>query len=295
MRLVTFADGGSARTGAVVGDRVIDLNRASNGEIPTTMLDLLAQGDAGLERARRLLAGAGTEGVPLRQARLLAPIPRPPKNVMALGLNYREHAIESARARGQEVVFPEVPVIFTKAATSVVGPDADIVVDYELTQKPDWEVELGFVIGRQAKNVSRDRAYDHIAGYLVCNDVSARDLQFAHQQFFRGKSLDTFCPLGPWIVTRDEIPDPQRLGIRLRVNGVTKQDSNTSELIFDVPSIVETLSHGITLEPGDVIITGTPSGVGVARTPPEFLQPGDVVEAEIDGIGVLRNRVASAR
>jgi 2-keto-4-pentenoate hydratase/2-oxohepta-3-ene-1,7-dioic acid hydratase in catechol pathway len=214
---------------------------------------------------------------------------------MALGLNYREHAIESARARGQEVVFPEVPVIFTKAATSVIGPDADIVVDYEVTKKPDWEVELGFVIGRTARYVPQARAYEYVAGYLVCNDVSARDLQFAHQQFFRGKSLDTFCPLGPWIVTRDEIPDPQKLGIRLRVNGVTKQDSNTSELIFDVPSIVETLSHGITLEPGDVIITGTPSGVGVARTPPEFLHPGDVVEAEIDGIGVLRNRVASAR
>jgi len=295
MRLVTYVEGDSARLGAVVDDRVVDLARVSGGEVPATMLELLGQGDAGMERARRALEGARGQGTPLGQAQLLAPIPRTPKNVMALGLNYREHAIESARARGQQVVFPEVPVIFTKAATSIIGPDADIVVDYELTQKPDWEVELAFVIGARARDVARADAFGVVAGYMVANDVSARDLQFAHQQFFRGKSLDTFCPLGPWLVTRDEIPDPGQLGIRLRVNGVTKQDSSTNELIFDVPAIVETLSHGITLEPGDVILTGTPSGVGVARTPPEFLRPGDVVEAEIERIGVLRNRVAAAR
>ncbi len=294
MRLVTFRLGGVERVGAVMGDRVVDLHAASNGEVPATMLELLAQGDAGMERARRVLAQAQDQGVPLSQVTLLAPVPRPPKNVMALGLNYREHAIESARARGEQVVFPEVPVIFTKASTSVIGPEAEIVVPYDVTTKADWEVELAVVIGARAKRVKAADALGYVAGYTVANDVSARDLQFAHQQFFRGKSLDTFCPLGPWLVTRDEIPNPHALRITLRVNGVTKQDSSTSELIFDVPTIIETLAAGLTLEPGDVILTGTPSGVGVARVPPEFLQPGDMVEAEIEGIGVLRNRVVAA-
>ena len=214
---------------------------------------------------------------------------------MAIGLNYREHAIESATAKNQPVVFPTVPVIFTKAVTSVIGPDAEIVVDHAVTKQPDWEVELAFVIGAVAKNVEAANALEYIAGYTVANDVSARDLQFSHGQFFKGKSLDTFCPLGPWLVTRDEIPDPGSLRVRLRVNGVTKQNSNTSEFIFDVPTIVEWLSSGLTLEPGDIVLTGTPSGAGFARSPQEFLQPGDVVEAEIERIGVLRNRVVSGR
>jgi 2-keto-4-pentenoate hydratase/2-oxohepta-3-ene-1,7-dioic acid hydratase in catechol pathway len=296
MRLVTFSTaGGSPRLGAMSGDRVLDLNEVSAGEVPATMLELLAQGDAGMERARDAVKRSSSGGVALADVKLLSPIPRPPKNVMAIGLNYREHAIESATAKGQPVVFPSVPVIFTKAATSVIGPDDAIEIDDDVTKQVDWETELAVVIGARAKNVSKSDAFSYIAGYTAANDVSARDLQFAHVQFFRGKSLDTFCPLGPWLVTRDELPDPSNLAIKLRVNGVTKQDSSTAELIFDVPSIIETLSSGTTLEPGDVILTGTPSGVGFARSPQEFLMPGDVVEVEIEGIGVLRNPVTAAR
>jgi 2-keto-4-pentenoate hydratase/2-oxohepta-3-ene-1,7-dioic acid hydratase in catechol pathway len=293
MRLVTYQGESGPRTGAVVGERVVDLNEASGGEVPVSMLQLLEQGDAGIERARAAAERGAGSGRPLSEVRLLAPIPRPAKNVIALGLNYREHAAESARAKGQPVVYPSVPVIFTKAVTAVIGPDASIEVDYDVTQQPDWEVELAFVIGKRGKDIKATDAYGYIAGYTAANDVSARDLQFAHSQFFKGKSLDTFCPLGPWIVTRDELPDPGSLRVQTRVNGVTKQDSNTSELIFDVPSIVEWLSAGMTLEPGDVVITGTPSGVGFARTPQEFLRPGDVLETEIEGIGVLRNAVTS--
>lgn len=295
MRLVTYLEDGSARLGAVVGDRVVDLNRASGGAVPSTMLELLARGDAGIEQARAALSGAEGQGVELSSVTLLSPVPRPPKNPMALGLNYREHAIESATAKGQPVVFPAVPMIFSKAATSVIGPGAAIEIDDRATQQVDWEIELAIVIGTTAKNVRKEDAFNYIAGYTVANDVSARDLQFAHVQFFRGKSQDTHCPLGPWLVTRDEIPDPGDLDVKLRVNGVTKQDSNTSELIFDIPTIIETLSAGMTLEPGDVILTGTPSGVGFARNPQEFLKPGDVVEAEIEKIGVLRNPVTAAR
>jgi 2-keto-4-pentenoate hydratase/2-oxohepta-3-ene-1,7-dioic acid hydratase in catechol pathway len=295
MRLVTFSNGGAPRVGAVTGDRVFDLSEASAGAVPATMLELLAQGDAGMVRARTALQRASGGGVAISDVVLLSPIPRPPKNVMAIGLNYREHAIEGATAKGQPVVFPAVPVIFTKAATSVIGPNAAIEIDEGVTQQVDWEIELAIIIGSRAKNVPAAEAFNYIAGYTAANDVSARDLQFAHVQFFRGKSLDTFCPLGPWLVTRDEVPDPGNLAVKLRVNGVTKQDSTTAELIFDVPSIIETLSSGMTLEPGDVILTGTPSGVGFARSPQEFLKPGDVVEAEIEGIGVLRNPVIAAR
>ncbi len=187
---------------------------------------------------------------------------------------------------------PEDPIFFTKATTTVNGPYDPILIDPKVSERIDWEVELGVIIGRTGKNIPAAQALEYIYGYTVINDVSARDLQARHKQWFKGKSLDGSCPSGPWIVTADEIADPHALGLRLRVNGVVKQESNTSQLIYNLPVIIETLSAGLTLEPGDIIATGTPAGVGFARNPPEFLKPGDVVEAEVDSIGLLRNPVA---
>jgi 2-keto-4-pentenoate hydratase/2-oxohepta-3-ene-1,7-dioic acid hydratase in catechol pathway len=210
---------------------------------------------------------------------------------MCLGLNYAEHAKESAEARGREYQQHQHPVFFTKATHTINRHEAAIPFDPAVSEQIDWEAELGVILGRGGKNISIEQAYDHVFGYTCLNDVSARDLQANHSQFFKGKSLDGACPLGPWIVTADEIPDPQRLHVTCRVNGVVKQDANTAVMIFHVPDIIAILSRGMTLDAGDIIATGTPSGVGFARKPPEFLKPGDVVEVEIEKIGVLRNRV----
>ncbi|MDP8922688.1 MAG: fumarylacetoacetate hydrolase family protein, partial [Chloroflexota bacterium] len=234
--------------------------------------------------------GAGL--LPCSEVKLLAPIPRPRKNVFALGLNYSEHVAEGARARGVEVKLPEYPVFFTKAVTAVIGPEDPIPFDGRLSDKWDWEAELAVVIGKGGRDIPKARALEHVFGYTCLNDVSVRDVQRKHGgQFFRGKSIDGTCPIGPWIVTRDEVPNVQNLRIGTKVNGVQKQDSNTSYMIFDVATTIESLSAGMTLEPGDIIATGTPDGVGFARTPPELLKPGDVVEVEVEGIGVLRNAV----
>jgi 2-keto-4-pentenoate hydratase/2-oxohepta-3-ene-1,7-dioic acid hydratase in catechol pathway len=254
-----------------------------------SLLDLIDLGAEGLALAAR----ASGPRVALEPERWLAPIPLPRRNIVCLGLNYADLAAESARARGRPVSLPEVPLFFTKATHTVNGPYAPIPFDASVSSDIDWEAELAVVIGRRGKNIARAESRDYIFGYAVLNDVSARDLQTAHGQFFKGKSLDGACPLGPWIVTADELPDPLHLPIRCRVNGVVKQESNTDQLIFDVPAIVEWLSRGLTLDPGDIIATGTPGGVGFARTPPEFLKPGDVVETEIEGIGMLRNPVVA--
>jgi 2-keto-4-pentenoate hydratase/2-oxohepta-3-ene-1,7-dioic acid hydratase in catechol pathway len=220
-----------------------------------------------------------------------APIPRPRKNVFCLGLNYAAHARESASARGKDVSIPTIPVIFSKAPTTVNGPFADIHVDRAVTTQVDWEVELGVVIGLTGINIPRATALDHVFGYTVINDISARDVQNAHMQWFKGKSLDGTCPMGPVVVTADEFGDPQAKGLTCRVNGVIKQASSTGDMIFPVATIIEWLSKGMTLEAGDVIATGTPEGVGMGRTPKEFLVDGDVVETDILGIGTLRNRI----
>jgi 2-keto-4-pentenoate hydratase/2-oxohepta-3-ene-1,7-dioic acid hydratase in catechol pathway len=231
---------------------------------------------------------------PIERVRLYAPIPRPAKNIVCLGLNYASHMEETARARGRPVKIPEVPVFFTKAPTTVSGPADPIPWDRAVTEQVDYEVELGVVIGAGGRNISRDKALEHVFGYTVINDVSARDLQQRHMQWFKGKSLDGFCPMGPWLVTADEFGDPQHKRVSLRVNGVVKQSSTTASMIFSVAVIIEFLSRGMTLEPGDIISTGTPEGVGLGRTPPEYLQDGDLVEAEVEGIGVLRNRVVAS-
>ena len=218
--------------------------------------------------------------------RLEAPVPRPRK-VICIGLNYRDHAREA------KLDLPEYPLMFSKFSTSVIGPGAGILIPPGST-KVDYEAELGVVIGRRARTVSRETALDHVLGYTNLNDVSARDFQFADGQWQRGKSCDTFCPIGEAIVTTDEIPDPHTLSIRLRLNGETLQDSNTDQLVFGIPELVSYLSQTLTLEAGDLIATGTPPGVGFARTPPIFLRAGDRVEVEIQGLGVLANPVRAA-
>lgn len=288
MRLVTYRDESGTHIGALHDDTLVVLDA-----LAPDMLTLIDSGADGLARARAALERAATTR-PLNSVRLLAPIPRPRQNVICLGMNYRAHAIESDRARGREPKLPEHPVFFTKAVSSVCGPDDDIPLDPRVTQQLDYEVELAFIIGRPGKNIPRSDALSYVFGYTIVNDISARDLQMRHQQFFKGKSLDRACPMGPWIVTADEIPDPSRLGLRLRLNGETRQDSDTSDMIFDIPAIIEVLSLGMSLEPGTIVATGTPSGVGLGRTPPEYMRPGDVMEAEVDHIGVLRNRIVAA-
>ena len=228
------------------------------------------------------------------RTRLLSPIPVPRKNVICLGVNYQEHIDEGVRARGVQLNTPEVPVFFTKPATAVIG-DQGRVLAHSATDKIDWEVELAVVIGRKGRNIPRAKANDYIFGYTVCLDMTARDLQRRHLQWWKGKSLDTFCPLGPSIVHKSAMPDPKSVRLQCRVNGETMQDGNTRDMIFDIPATIESLSDGLTLEPGDIISTGTPSGVGFARTPPIFLHPGDKVEGEVEGIGVLEVKIAAAR
>ena len=229
---------------------------------------------------------------PLSSVKLLAPIPDPKRNVMCLGLNYAEHAAEHYSTTGQQTELPDYPIVFNKATTTVNGPFDDIPFDPNVSDEYDWEVELAVIIGRKGKNISREQALDWVYGYTVLNDVSARDLQRRHKQFFLGKSLDGACPMGPWIVTADEVDDPQALRITCQVNDVIKQDSSTKLMIFDVSATIEHLSLGMTLLPGDIIATGTPSGVGFARQPPEFLKAGDVVVCEVEGIGRIKNTVA---
>lgn len=303
MRLATYERRGAVRLGAVVGDRVVDLaalsERDDGRRLPADMLAFIDDGAANLARARQVLAGPdlSRESHPLAEVRLLAPIPRPRQNVIAVGRNYTEHVAEGARARGQAVTLPEHPVYFTKRASAVIGPDADIPWDAELTEGLDWEAELAVVFGRRGKDIPPDRADEYVFGYTCGNDISARELQIKRHggQWFKGKSLDGSCPLGPWIVTTDELPDPHGLKLACRVNGQVKQHASTSMMIFNIPTMVAELSAGLTLEPGDVLLTGTPSGVGFARNPPEFLRPGDLVEVEIEGIGVLRNRLVAAK
>ncbi|HZQ38756.1 MAG TPA: fumarylacetoacetate hydrolase family protein, partial [Dehalococcoidia bacterium] len=277
MRLVSYLDAsGDDRAGIVRGDAIIDLvfwGRAARRTLPQTINNLIEMGPEGLEGARAALEAAGnypigSNGIlPLEGARLTAPIPNPRRNIICLGRNYVEHALESAAARGTATPPPAHPVYFTKATTAINGPFDPIPYDPAFSTEIDWEVELGVILGTGGRNILEERALDHVFGYTVINDVTARDLQNRHLQWHLGKSFDGSCPMGPWIVTADDLPDPHTLRISLRVNGVTKQDSNTSYMAFRIPRIVKEVSAGLRLEPGDVILTGTPSGVGFARKP----------------------------
>jgi 2-keto-4-pentenoate hydratase/2-oxohepta-3-ene-1,7-dioic acid hydratase in catechol pathway len=263
----------------------VDLAEADPG-LPATVREILGLGPEGLARAEAA-AKIGTARFDHDMASLLAPVPDARK-VICLGLNYRDHAIES----GAEI--PNEPVVFNKFPSALIGPEAPILLP-PISQEVDYEAELVAVIGVGGRDIPRERAMEHVGGYAVGHDVSARDWQLHKpaRQWLAGKTFDTFAPLGPAVVTADEVPDPHALGIRLRLNGRTMQDSNTSQLIFRVDEVIAYISRIATLEPGDLIFTGTPPGVGMARNPQVWLKPGDVVEVEIDGLGTLRNPVAS--
>jgi 2-keto-4-pentenoate hydratase/2-oxohepta-3-ene-1,7-dioic acid hydratase in catechol pathway len=280
MRYLTFSAPGDTtpRLGALEDERVVAL--------PGTLIDLIRSG--GLKAS-----GYRGENYPVDAIRWHAPIPRPSKNVFCVGRNYLTHIEEGARARGVEVKIPGAPVFFTKAPTAVTGPFDDIPWDRSVTNQVDWEAELGVVIGKTGRNIPKTAALDHVFGYTVINDVTARDVQNKHFQFFKGKTLDGFCPIGPVVVTPDEFGHPQGKHLTLKVNGVLKQNGNTRDMIFAVDEIIASLSHGMTLEAGDIIACGTPDGCGFGRTPPEFLQDGDIMETAIEGIGAMRNRIAA--
>jgi 2-keto-4-pentenoate hydratase/2-oxohepta-3-ene-1,7-dioic acid hydratase in catechol pathway len=290
MKFLTFEKNGQARLG-VLGDggRVIDVAAAGG---PADMLSLLKGGSAALEQAKRTVASAKPDAsLPLDGLKILAPIPHPTKNVFCVGRNYAAHVAEGARVRGQQVQVPEFPEFFTKAPTAVNHQDGIVPLDPKVTQRFDYEVELAVVIGKAGKNIPAAQAMDHVFGFTIVNDITGRDLQRRHGQWFKGKTLDGTCPIGPVVVEKSALPNFADLAIRMRVNGEVRQDDRTSSMVHKVPQIIESLSAGLTLEPGDVIATGTPSGVGYAMDPPQYLKGGDVVEAEVEGIGVLRNTI----
>lgn len=311
MRLVTFVRLGEPRLGAVVGEQVIDLNAAyqywqecggvprakelAAAVLPPDMVEFLSGGEPSLaaarETLRRVTALEGTplaaRGIvyPLRAVTLRAPVPRPTKLIL-VGLNYRDHAEEA------KMKIPEEPTLFSKYAQSVIGPGEAIRIP-KVSDKIDYEGEFAFVIGKRGKDIARERALEYVAGYTIVHDVSCRDYQMRTGQWMIGKTFDTFAPMGPYLVLKDEIPDPHNLDLTLTLNGQVMQHSNTKNLIFNVFDLVAYMSQVFTLEPGDVVSTGTPAGVGFARKPPVFLKPGDVVRIEIAGLGVLENPVAA--
>ena len=284
MKLLRFAEGEKATLGVLRGDEVVSL--AGLADDYPTMTSLIAGGAAALERVRSF-ADAAAPHAKLADVHLLAPVERPGK-FLAIGMNYRKH-IEEAKRLG--IATPENQFWFNKQTSCLAGPYDD--TDPGVTEQLDYEVELCVVIGASAKRVSRADAKDHVFGYMVCNDVSARDWQKHAPTFTVGKSFDTHGPVGPWIVTADEVPDPHALRLRAFVNGEPRQDGNTSELVYDVWDQIAYLSTAFTLDPGDLLATGTPDGVGIAMTPPRFLRPGDIVRCEIEGIGAIENKVVA--
>jgi 2-keto-4-pentenoate hydratase/2-oxohepta-3-ene-1,7-dioic acid hydratase in catechol pathway len=295
MKLVTFSPlpSGGPRPGLLLeGKRVVDIPAALGAaEGTTSMLGLIRAGDAMLARLRELAAAPAAAAIALADVKLHAPIPRPAKNIFCVGWNYLPHFQEGAAKLQDDRKLPEHPVFFSKVPTTVNGPYDTIPYMGSLSTQLDWEVELGVVIGAGGKDISQDDALRHVWGYTAINDVSWRDIQRRHGgQWHKGKSLDGTCPMGPCIVTADSL-EWAALQVTCRVNGEVKQDSNTRQMYFKLPRLIAELSAGMTLEPGDIISTGTPEGVGYARTPPEFLKPGDLLETEVEGIGVLRNPV----
>lgn len=289
LKLVTYQSAGRVKPGLLRGNGIVDLSA-----IAPDMIGLIELGAEGLARATQIAASA-PNSVALEEAVLLAPIHNPRRNILCVGKNYIAHTEEAAAARGEEAETIDYPVIFTKATTCINGPYSDIPFDAGVSEKIDYEAELAVIIGRKLINGTREEAMDAVFGYTVLNDVTARDLQTLHKQFFKGKSLDGSCPIGPWIVTTDDVPDPYALRITCHVNGELRQDSAGEVMTFDIPTIITHLSRGMTLLPGDIIATGTPSGVGFAMRPPRFLRPGDVVECGITGIGSISNRIAAEK
>lgn len=258
----------------------------------STMLELIESYESlSLKIAERLQSVPMAHGIPAKQVKYMAPIPHPRHDIICVGHNYTEHVRESLRFAGKEFKLPQYPMFFSKHVTRAVGHEGTISAHADITRQLDYEVELAVVIGKTCDHVSPQDVWTHIFGYSIANDVSARELQRRHGQFFFGKSLDDFFPMGPVIVTPDDLPEPLHLQVTSRVNGEPRQNGNTSDFIFDIGRLVCELSAGITLEPGDILITGTPSGVGMGFNPPKFMKAGDIVECEIEGIGILRNKV----
>ena len=302
MKLVTYAHDHATAFGLMLRDgRILDLARAAGSAraaaLGSDLHRFIGKGSEALALARTLAAEAeeGRHAEAIRAAgsvKLLAPLPRPAKNVFCVGRNYLDHVAESDRVRGADTKLPEFPQFFTKPPTAVIGPDESFERDPAVSSRMDYEVELGVVIGPGGRDIPAERALEHIFGYTIVNDVTARDLQRRHDQWFKGKGLDRSCPMGPCIVTSDEIGDYTTLELSLTVNGEERQRAKASQMIFDVPKIIQSLSAGMTLEPGDVISTGTPAGVGFAMNPPRFLQPGDEVVCKISRIGQLTTRIS---
>lgn len=288
MKLITFVYEGKTRIGALVPrngeDHVVDFTNGGDPSLPTSMIGLLEGEEQVFSRLHATVMD-DPNTIPLHAVRLLAPVPRPGK-IICIGLNYRDHARET----GQPI--PQYPIVFSKYANTVIAHGDNIVLP-RVTDQVDYEAELGFVIGKRARYVKAADAMDYVAGYLPINDVSARDYQTRISQWTMGKTFDTFAPMGPALVTRDEVPDPGNLRISLTIDGETLQDSNTNELIFGIPQLVEALSEVMTLEPGDVISTGTPPGVGMARKPQRYLRPRETVSVNIEGVGTLTNPVVA--
>jgi 2-keto-4-pentenoate hydratase/2-oxohepta-3-ene-1,7-dioic acid hydratase in catechol pathway len=303
MRFVTYRlKQTEARLGLQHKGLVIDVARfgaAIGHSLPATMLEFIDLGPLALEALRPAIDNASALAlvgcsVPQGNVALLAPIPRPRKNIFGIGLNYTEHVAESARALDTSDQLPKQPVIFSKPPTAVVSWNDPIRHNAKVTQQLDWETELAVVIGQTAHHVDEADALDYVFGYTVINDVSARDCRRAGQ-WIVSKGQDSFAPMGPCIVTRDEIPDPHNLNLWTKVNGVEKQNSNTRFMLFNVNQLIADISSVMTLEPGDIIATGTPAGVGAGRTPPEFMWPGDIVECHVEGIGALRNPIVAVQ
>jgi len=287
MRLVTFTHTDRTQIGALVDDEVVPFS--ADPDLPDTMVDLVAAGDEALKRAA-LLVESG-ERLPAGEVTLRAPL-RPRNNVMCIGKNYRDHAAEFAGSgfdASQKQAVPDHPIVFTKALSSIVGPGDPVDVSSDATGTSDYEGELAVVIGRGGRGISADDAMEHVFGYTIVNDMTVRELQKRHVQFFLGKSAATYCPMGPALVTADEVDDVTALWVRTRVNGEERQAAPVSDLIFDIPTLIEAISSSVVLEPGDMIATGTPAGVGIGSTPPRYVRPGDVVEVSIDGLGTLVN------
>lgn len=285
MKFVRFSHNGEIRIGSL--DATLTRLRSLPPSF-TDMSDVIARTD----EAKR--AGTPEGEIALADVEILAPLAALPRNIFCVGKNYREHAKEFARSGYEAGVVVEVdpyPAVFTKPASCIVGSGGAIQLHPEVTSEVDYEVELALVIGKAGRGIAKADAYKHVWGYLILNDVTARDRQKNHKQWFLGKALDTFCPLGPWIATTDEV-DPENLEIKAWVNGELRQSANTGDLIFDIPTLIETISAGLMLQPGDVISTGTPAGVGIGFTPPKFLRPGDVVTMSITGLGTLTNSCA---
>ena len=296
MRFATFEYEGERSYGlALDDDRMVDLPRAAArlglAALAGELLGFIVAGEPALTVARQVAATPADQLgpciLPKQAIRLLAPIPRPAKNLFCVGRNYRDHVSEGYRAAGKEMQLPEVPQFFSKPPTAVIGPDDPFLLDDAVTQKLDYEVELGVVIGTTGRDIPADRAFAHVFGYTVLNDITARDLQRRHDQWFKGKGLDRSCPLGPVLLHKDAVADLNALELTLTVDGERRQHATVSQMIFSIPEIIASLSAGLTLEAGDIIATGTPSGVGYAMDPPRFLQPGDHVVCSITGIGQL--------